>query len=580
MFLILASSLFISPDTIHVNSSVHLTALRELIKVSAKHKAAYEAMEEAFAKKDLDLAQKILYELIPACQDETCILLQIVKARIFYEKGLVTESIDQYRELVKRTEDYPEFRAYKVSLEAILANLLVETKQYKESALFLKRFLSQYDAKLRPLQAMSFLHNLGLCYLHLEKYDSAGIYLKKSLAIKEQMSDTLGLAISYMDIANLYYNQYKDNLAIPLFIKGLEYAKRAKKPEVLRNAYLNMSVVEENRNDHRKALSYRKEYEKIQKDLWNRDKVWELAEQEKKFEVSLREKEISRLEEHDKVQRAELAARNLQRNYLAGITFLLLVIAAGSVIGYRKVRKSNRLISHQKNELEGINRTKNRLFSIVAHDLKSPVVALQKANQKLSSAIAKKDESNIRAIAAENERITDNTFKLLNNVLLWALHQSNEIVIQSEEISVQRIVEQVVNDYEGPALAKGVRLVQEISVEHLIIADVNCVKIVLRNLLDNAIKFTQAEGDVKIQSSHQGNHVDLTVEDTGCGITSEVLHYIFALSGDRIRKDTEGKSGTGLGLVLCKSLVESNSGELKIESEGNGTRVTLRFKAA
>jgi len=564
--LILAMFFSVPHDTLELKNDIYEIVFEDLEGISEKT-ISIEKLKNKYLEKGYDSVLVDLNEIMNECSPKEYPLLALIKARLFYEKGLTEKSITQYEDILSYFEDYP---FYKINTEAIIANLYIEKHDYQKSASILVKWLEKYADKIRKNQLKSYIHNLGICYLHLHKFDSAEIYLSKSINIKKLLHDTLGLAISYMDFANLYYEQYLDDKAIPLFIKGLEYAKLGNDQKVLRNAYLNMAVVEENRNDFKKALEYRKEYEKVVKELWDRDKVWELAEQEKQFEVSLKEKEISLLEEQRKVQQTELAAEKQQRNYLVGISVLLLITAIGSVLGYRKIKLSNELISSQKNELAEMNQHKNQLFSIVAHDLKSPVFALQKANKKLSSAIEDQDEVKVKSILSENEKIAGNTYSLLNNLLQWALDQSDQVMIQPETIPASRLIEQVVFDYLGPIQDKHIDLTENVNREHVIYADISSVKIILRNVIDNAIKFTPSEGKISIHSEQTEKEVIITISDTGCGLQMANANKY------EIQSDTYGKKGTGLGLTLAQSMAKRNHGNLSLFSQiGKGTQATL-----
>ena len=528
-----------------------------------------QLLADLFNDQQYDSAYTILVEKSTRCEKEACFLFLILKAKVFYEKGLVKQAIDQYKEAIATREklDKPFYRHF--AIEPAIASLLVEQEKFKESIHYLKGWLMENELNIGNEQLKGYLHNLGISYLHTKKYDSSEYYLLKSIAIEQEIKDTLGLAISYMDIANLYYEQYMDDKAIPLFIKALEYTKLKKeeKPEVLRNAYLNMAVVEENRNDYKKAIGFRKEYEAIQKELWNRDKVWELAEKDKQYEVNLRDKEIAVLEEQERTQKAELTSQQWQINTYLSVAFFLFVIAGISGWGYRKVKRSNRLIFHQKKELEKLNNTKNRLFTIIAHDLKSPVISLQKSQQKIAQAISNKDESKINEITSENELLLDNTHKLLNNTLQWALDQTNQLQFSLETIDVKRLIDIVLYDYSGLVESKKITLDKAIEPGIMISVDLQSTKTALRNLLDNAVKFTPSGGSILVSSQIVNERVRIVIRDSGCGIDPERLDKLFEVNSAKIQKDTTGRTGTGLGLMLSKTLIERNGGILSVRSE-------------
>ncbi len=129
--------------------------------------------------------------------------------------------------------------------------------------------------------------NLGIAYQFIKKYKKAEENILKSHHLNTKNKDTLKLAYSSMEIANLYYVQYKDSLAIPYFKEALRYAKNSTDLNILSSAYLNMAVVEENEKNYQEALSHRKNYEKTKDLIWNRDKIWELSQKDKKIAATI-----------------------------------------------------------------------------------------------------------------------------------------------------------------------------------------------------------------------------------------------------------------------------------------------------
>lgn len=528
---------------------------------------AHEALNQALIFASTDSPYRFLYEFL--------------KARIFLQKQLNQKALTAFHNAfsigIQQQVD-TQLLAY---ISKNIGTAYLNNNNYKQALSSFRFWEKSYSSLEQPAKQAKVFHNIGLCYFHLRHYDSAEVYLKRSFNLEQELQDTLGIAISYMDMANLYYEQYKDNLAIPLFIKGLAYAKLTDDKKTIRNAHLNMAVVEENRKQYTEALKHRKAYEKLQKAIWHEDKVWELAKQEKQFEISLNESEITLLEERNRVQDAELATKNWQRNSFFSISITLLFIVIGSLWAYRKLNNSNKVILQQKDELENLNHTKNQLFSLVAHDLKSPVWALQQSQQKLAKAIHSHDIQTLKHIASENEKVTADTYRVLDNLLQWALAQTNQLSFLQESIPMKRLVDQVVYDYQHATALKDIDLTIHLVTNVLTSVDVQSMKSVLRNLLDNAIKFTSPFGKITITDVLDQQDMLLTISDTGCGMSSTQLTQAFDINQEKVQQDTDGKKGTGLGLVLCQSLIHKNHGQLHIESEiGKGTSITIRLPIA
>ena len=392
-------------------TSLHRKALSYLAELCEGESACNQVHEltALFQTGDFDKAHEMLMPEFGHCTGEKCFLLSVLKAKIFYEKSLIKQAIDEYKVSLELRDRLQAPYREDFAIEPVMASLLLEEEAFLTAIQYLRPWVERYSASDNKDQFGGYYHNLGIAYLHLKKFDSSAFYFNRSIEIEMEMADTLGLAISYMDIANLYYEQYLDDQAIPYFQKGLEYALLAQEPDVLRNAYLNMAVVEENRGDLKMALSYRKDFEKVQTTLWNRDKVWEMAEKEKTYEIGLKEREITILEQKELVKNVELSRQRWQiKAYL--IASILLIILVGVVaVGYRIVSKSNKQITEQKWVLEQMDIAKNRLFSIVAHDLKAPVRSLQRSQQKMAAAASAQDKETLLALAAENGHLLNAT---------------------------------------------------------------------------------------------------------------------------------------------------------------------------
>lgn len=525
--------------------------------------ANFEAGQLEESKRSIDSILRIN----EITDNEAFFYIKVLKARILFKKGLLDATINEYRKLLSESRSNINLIWFKERIYSRLANLYLEKKDYARSIGFGLQYIATSNKSYHSrFQARAF-QNLGVAYLHLEKYDSASYYLNQSIGIKEQANDTLGLAISYMDVANVYYNQYLDDQAIPLFIKGLEFAKLAGDPKVLRNANLNMAVVEENRGDLKAALAYRKEYEKIQKELWDRDKVWELAEQEKEFEVSLREKEIA-------LQQAEIRTKSWQRNTAFVFGLVAIIVLALTGYAYRRIRQANLTIADQNQELSQLNATKNRLFSIVSHDLKSPVLALQNSQQRLAAGIENQPKEQIKEALEANAQSAAATYRLLNNLLHWSLEQSDQLSFSPESIGLNRLIEQVLYDYQGPLRQKQIQLINDLEQTSIVVhVDLNLIKTVLRNILDNAIKFTPEMGSIRIGATEYEG-VSLTITDSGSGIPSDKLQDLQSSLNEKGNFNSE--TGTGLGLALSQSILKKHGGHLTVTSElESGTQVQV-----
>ena len=414
------------------------------------------------------------------------------------------------------------------------------------------------------------LHNIGLCYFHLSQFKKAETYLLKSTALQEKENDTLLLVTSYMDVANLYYEQYKDNQAIPYFEKAYALSKKIKNFEIKQNAALNMAVVEENRKDLTKAMIYRKEYDIWKDSLNNQNKIWAVAETEKKYAISQKQKEIQLLESENKIKAS-------QRNGFVASSVLFLFLFGTAFYFYNQKNKINKIIEAQKVDLDTLNATKDKLFSIVSHDLRSSVNMLKVTNTKLLKDIINRDYDTLDKTVQKNAAITNSTFNLLENLLHWATLQTQQLYFHIESVDLYSVMEQIEYNYKPLFENKNLVFTNTIPKPTLVLADLNSLKIILRNLLDNAIKFSNEKGTISVYTSDKETVFHcLVIEDTGIGMDEETKINLLKEGNLLNKKKNQEGIGTGLGLQLCKSMIQKNKGTLAIEStEDKGTKMII-----
>lgn len=235
-------------------------------------------------------------------------------------------------------------------------------------------------------------------------------------------------------------------------------------------------------------------------------------------------------------------------------------------------------VAQRTQELEELNRTKDKFFSIIAHDLKNPFNSLLGFSELLLENIKEfsheKIEEYIRIIFETSEA----SYSLLENLLEWSRAQTGRIKIDPVKIDLPILAEKNIEFLESPTSNKGVKLHNDIYPGTACFADYNMVNTVLRNLLSNAIKYTREGDDITVDCEQQGNFVKIMVVDTGVGIKPEVLKKLFRIDQNVSTKGTHNETGTGLGLILCKEFVEKNGGKIGVESvlgEGSTFYFTL-----
>lgn len=238
-----------------------------------------------------------------------------------------------------------------------------------------------------------------------------------------------------------------------------------------------------------------------------------------------------------------------------------------------KRKESEEEIKFKNEQLEIANAEKNKFFSIIAHDLRSPFQGLLGMTDILATQYNEFSQDEIKELSTSLHHSVVNLYKLLENLLEWARLQRGSMEYNPEELFLSDIYTTSLDSIKQRALQKEIRIVKDIDVDIKVFADEKMINSVFRNLLSNAIKFTNRGGVIIVNAIEKDEMmIEISVADTGVGISSEVLSKLFKLDEKVGTKGTENEPSTGLGLLLCKEFVERHGGTIRVGSEeGQGS---------
>lgn len=235
------------------------------------------------------------------------------------------------------------------------------------------------------------------------------------------------------------------------------------------------------------------------------------------------------------------------------------------------------LIVHA-NQLQLLNKNKDRFFSIIAHDLRSPFQSILNLPELILEDYDSLTSDEIKKAFHDISHDARKVFTLLNNLLEWARVQTGGLTVCLEKFFLEETVSEIVDLLKANADNKKIKLVSEIQEGISVNADKNMLHTILRNLVSNAIKFTRADDSITISAKNSNGLIEISVIDTGVGIDGNTLKKLFKLEEKVTSEGTAKESGTGLGLLLCKELVEKMNGKIWVESQvgvGSAFRFTL-----
>lgn len=454
---------------------------------------------------------------------------------------------------------------------------------YKQSIILEEEINDEYGIAIN-------YNNIGDCYIQLKLYDEALSYFLESFNIATKINDDELIALIYLNIADVYLQQNKYYQAIAYANKSLEISKEIGKLDFQLENFLFLAQSFEAFKNDSKALFYYKEHYRVKDSIFDSDKANIVQLFNALNELENTHYTISELS--NKNQLAELKFENGRKiSYfliVAIILFAMLIILlihqrnskkkAYNLLEFRnyQINKMNNEIQKQRDHLRELNKTKDKFFSIIAHDLKNPFNSIKGFTELLIDNNQEYDEEKQLKFLRIIKDSTTKASALLNNLLVWANSQSGNLDYNPKKTELVKDVLDVVSLLEIQAIKKEIDIYNNVDHNLLVKADENMLNTILRNLISNAIKFTKQHGEIKIQSVLNKNMVEITVKDNGVGIPKEDIDSLFSIDVKNTHVGTANEQGSGLGLVLCKDFVEKHSGEIWVNSsENEGTEFTF-----
>jgi signal transduction histidine kinase len=262
--------------------------------------------------------------------------------------------------------------------------------------------------------------------------------------------------------------------------------------------------------------------------------------------------------------------------------FILIVLSVISIFLLRVKQLKTQKEQLEKNvelktaELKELNASKDKFFSIIAHDLKNPFSTIIGFSELLNEDLFSHNDEKIREYTKMIHTSAVQTFRLLENLLEWANSQRGNLPFDPAQINLRDLLKEEFGMLNDMAAEKNIEIQNTVSENVTIFADKNMIKTILRNLISNAIKFTCRNGKVVVSSVLENGIAEISVADTGIGMTEDTIAKLFRIDANLSTRGTENEKGTGLGLFLCKEFVERHGGKIWAESK-NGNGSVFRF---
>lgn len=501
-------------------------------------------------------------------------------------KGKHEEALRYYR----KGGELAENQQLSVSRSYILHNmgeLFADQKAYQKSLKHYAQALAIDEVNDDREGIAINLYSMARVYMTFGDYEQAAQNLKKSLEISESTGDRLGILNCYLLMGKMDMLREAQIPAIDHTLRALKMARQLKAKREVSQAAGQLSRLYRQVQDYEQALRYNDLYHDYTDSLYREDESKRLA----LMEVEQQKAENALLQAENQLKATMLNDQQMlieKQTYLViFVSFVLIVcvIVVSLLFNANEDKfKTNQQLVRQKEEIENIieeltelndniklqkeelersNHVKDKLLSIVSHDFRSPLNSLEGMLDLVACGALTDKE--IQGIAAELRIKVNITTGLLDNLLNWAKNQMQGIEVQPEDFAILALVEDTIQLLSIQAERKQVRLLHQLTASYKVFADYEMIKLVLRNLVSNAIKFSGNGDEVIIGSYTEKNRLVLMVSDSGTGINAEELARLFTTEA-RSTIGTANEKGTGLGLQLCHDFVKINEGNIWVES--------------
>lgn len=414
-------------------------------------------------------------------------------------------------------------------------------------------------------------------FVKIQNYEEALKYTNRALALSSKtVSDTWNYS-AFNSLGNIYFHLKKYEKSRFFYNKALANAVLFKKRDLEYNVLFNLSKLNQRLGKHKEALIIFSSAQLIKDSLVGIEKQKLMVQLETEYEFSKKQKQIAEKELVNKHQQEKIRDEQKQKYIVLALLCISILFLIWIIISFLRKNKITKELAFQKQEVESqanllrqTNATKDKLFAMLSHDLRSPINNLTSYLYLLDG-----EYQPSKAYIDTLRYSLDNVQLILNNLFEWAEFQITNSPPSLDEVRVDIIINVVLTQFEENINDKDITLLNTLG-EDKIWTDKHYAHIIFRNIISNAIKFTEKGGNIKISLENHEGETCIIIEDSGVGVTQQKLDNIFNYPTSSA--GTNNEKGTGLGLTLCKELMEKQNGNIFIESKiGVGTVVKMIF---
>lgn len=449
----------------------------------------------------------------------------------------------------------------------------------KGLAYFLVSLMIADSLNMEP-EKLLLMKNLGFAYARMGRHENALEHFYKVLELLGEAPDDLTRSEAQLNIAKGYYKIKNYPAALKYAQQCFDLSGDRNFDQIYRDAAGLLSDIHASRGDYQHAFDFVKIHREMSDTLMNAERAAQLARIRILYDISQKERENMTLKEQitkniEKVRMGTLLVIMITTLVLVLATLLFLVFRMNT-----RYIKLNRKLADQSHELEELNDLKDKFFSFVALNLKNPFNTIMGFSELMHRAAEAKDVVKAREYSGLIYDLSGQVMKVLSNLQDWSRLQRRTFEVKPETVELTSLIKDVAEMNNKEAVRKDIDLIVRSEGNIFVVADRTMVATVLQNLVTNAVQFTPPSGKIIIDSRIENNSAEVTVADTGVGITKESLGMLFDFDFSQGRKGKHDHGGAGLGLVICHEMLIKNGGTIRAESEpGKGSKFVFTLPA-
>ena len=504
-------------------------------------------------------------------------------------------------------EDYFMLASIRLELGKVYLALEDDAKAYENLLA-----ASKLDKYIKDTKELALIYRyMGIVLYRQRNFKESLDYLISAYSLALTFKDIKLLAEVNYDLGKLFNLRGDYDDAINHFMEGLQQVKQLGARSIELAIYRELSIAYSNNKDFENAYSYQLKYSVLREELFSVDKTKIITNAMTKYQSEKVKQENEILQKQVQIEQLERQQDKYVIFIIIGLAFAAIVIAILLFYSNKRkqkvneqLEKNNQLIENQKSqmeelnvelhkrneeiekindnliksgeELKELNATKDKFFSIIAHDLKNPITGFMVSSDLLVNYYEKLDKDQILKKINELSLASKHIRTLLDNLLKWSRTQTGQISYDPEKVKLANIVNNIIGLLKTSADNKSIKIITNVDEDILAYVDEQMIETVIRNLVSNAIKFTPDNGEIHIEAVLSNDRITLHVNDNGVGIPKDKIENLFDVTRNYTSLGTNSEKGTGLGLILCKEFVETNQGSISVISKkGEGTTFTL-----